>query len=191
MRIRMLFVALCCACSYAEEKPRVVVSVANVPADAGTLDVTVTDSANVQKTYHPLTAAADGGVLLLGFNAPTQNGRVDVHIVVPDAGVATTASGLYADPAELDLTARIGFATRCTPACTGILSCSTYGAGDSLCTHNCSNPSDCESTIPAASCDAGLCQWGCSDGGVCPPGLSCVTDPRSPPSAPVKWCSGI
>jgi hypothetical protein len=186
MRTGICALALLSACTFAEEKVRVTVAVANVPPDAGYLDVTVTDSLSFSKTYHPITVGLDGGVLPLAFAAPTQSGRVDVKIVAPD-GFETTASGVYADPTPLDLSARIGFATSCAvKGCAPTLGCATYGPGDKgVCTHSCSNPGQCESTLPAASCDAGLCQWNCSDGGVCPPGLTCVT------SGPAKFCSGL
>src|SRR5437588_9817 len=188
MRFRALLAALMiCACTKVQDKVRtvrVVVSVSNVPPGTDHLDVTLTDSSKAPQDSHPLT---DGGVLTLGYPAP-QNGRVDVHVAVPGQQLQTTASGIYADPNELDLTARIGFAVSCDGGpCAAPLSCHRYANEPGVCTHACASAGECESTLPAASCgtDAGMSQWSCTDGGVCPVGLTCVIADGG------KFCSGI
>jgi hypothetical protein len=210
MRIRILALALSCACTYAEEKAGVFLEVANVPSAADGLVVTVTDSLGNIKTYKPAfpPQSLDGGPLEMAFAAPAQNGTVTAAVVamLKDQQLAQgSVSGTYTAPTDLHLQLTLGaastgtYAVKCNAnaTCSALpLECKNYGNSGEIgvCTKTCSSAADCTGTTPAATCvpflatTTSYCQWDCTaTGSLCPPGLLC-----KPAGTTAKsYCTGM
>jgi hypothetical protein len=151
----------------------------------------------------------DGGAnaMMLCFVAPAQNGTIRITVIAAlrDQQLSQgTVTGNYTGT-PLNLTVVLGqgttgvYAAKCNPsapACGTGLDCKSYGnSGETgVCTNTCASASNCATTTPAATCipfratTTSYCQWDCTGGGSCPPGLTCKPDATN---AAKSYCTGI